>query len=290
VCSSDLPVKQGDSELPFPDDAAWERYLRSGGQAAREAWRREQVDMLVQSMQRVVRGARPGALFSISPFGVGRPDRRPPGITGFSQYDRLYADVERWLAEGWLDLLVPQLYWPVASEGQPFAGLLDYWLSQNPLRRGIRPGLFSSRVGAAAQPWAAAEIVEQIALARQRPGVDGHAHFSLVALADNRGGLAAALRAGPYAEDALPPEREAAPGEPPPAAPVVAPGATGWRLSHDGRAVRLARWQREAGRWRFFTQAAADGSWTPPPGVDAVVFSAVDRWGRESPRTAWTPH
>ena len=43
--------------------------------------------------------------FGISPFGIGRPERRPPGITGFSQYDKLYADVEGWLAQGWLDYL-----------------------------------------------------------------------------------------------------------------------------------------------------------------------------------------
>ena len=45
--------------------------------------------------------------------GLPKPDRRPPGVTGFSQYDKLYADVERWLQEGWLDYLVPQLYWPI---------------------------------------------------------------------------------------------------------------------------------------------------------------------------------
>ena len=37
------------------------------------------------------------------------------GISGFSQYDKLFADVELRLREGWLDYLAPQLYWPRAN-------------------------------------------------------------------------------------------------------------------------------------------------------------------------------
>ncbi|MBL8998852.1 MAG: family 10 glycosylhydrolase, partial [Gemmatimonadetes bacterium] len=81
------PLRQGDVELPFPDRPAWHRYLAlaasQGGALSREDWRREQVDRLVQEMHRVVREARPGMAFGVSPFGLGRPDRRPPGVTGF---------------------------------------------------------------------------------------------------------------------------------------------------------------------------------------------------------------
>ena len=83
----------------------------------------------------------------VSPFGLGRPDRRPPGISGFSQYDKIYANVELWLEQGWLDYLAPQLYWPGSSPGQPFGTLLDYWHAQNPKGRHVWPGLFTSRIG-----------------------------------------------------------------------------------------------------------------------------------------------
>jgi hypothetical protein len=66
--------------------------------------------------------------FGISPFGLGRPDRRPPGINGFSQYDKLYADAETWLQNGWLDYFTPQLYWSIRQPGQAYDVLLDYWI------------------------------------------------------------------------------------------------------------------------------------------------------------------
>jgi uncharacterized lipoprotein YddW (UPF0748 family) len=69
--------------------------------------------------------------FGISPFGIGRPDRLPAGITGFSQYDKLYADVELWMAKGWFDYLAPQLYWPINQTPQAFKVLHDYWIGQN---------------------------------------------------------------------------------------------------------------------------------------------------------------
>ena len=125
------PVKAGEADLPFPDDAAYARHRQGGGTLSRDDWRRANVDAMVQELHATVRRLKPWVRFGISPFGLGRPDRRPPGMTGFSQYDKLHADVERWLENGWLDYLAPQLYWPIDREGQAFPVLLDYWLAQN---------------------------------------------------------------------------------------------------------------------------------------------------------------
>jgi uncharacterized lipoprotein YddW (UPF0748 family) len=291
------PVRQGDDELAFPDEPAWQRALdaaRAGqgpAPTSRADWRRAQVDQLVQAMQQRVREVRPQMSFGISPFGIGRPERRPPGITGFSQYDKLFADVERWLSEGWMDYVAPQLYWPLASAGQAFGLLLDSWLSQNPRGVAMRPGLYSSRVGSEdARAWPAQEIVEQIGLLRSRAGVDGHAHFSLSALVQDRGGLARALRSGPYAQPALLPARPGASLEPLPAAPVVVPrwlGLPELVAAPDGRAFVHALWLREQGRWRFAVLPAQQGLLPLEPHTDALVVSAVDRQGREGPRHAW---
>jgi len=289
------PVRQGDVELPFPDEPAWQRELERAQRAGspvptRADWRRAQVDDLVRALARTVREARPGMAFGVSPFGIGRPDRRPPGITGFSQYDKLYADVERWLAEGWMDYLAPQLYWARASTGQRFEVLLDYWLAQAPRGIRMRPGLYSSRVGAEGpQAWPAQEIVEQIAVLRSRPGVDGHAHFSLSALAQDRGGLAAALRDGPYAQAALAPPAVGAADGAPPAPPRLERrwfGAPGLRAA-DERAFVHAVWLREQGRWRFAVLPAAQYRLPLLPASDACVVSAVDAQGREGARQAW---
>jgi uncharacterized lipoprotein YddW (UPF0748 family) len=186
-------------DVDFPDEPSWQRYLASGGSLARNDWRRYNVNSLVQRLYALVHEVRPGARLGVSPFGLPRPELRPAGITGFSQYDKLYADVELWLREGWLDYLAPQLYWPRAQVPQAFEPLLQAWRALNPLGRPIHPGLFTSRIDATANSWPVDEVLGQIdSIRRLSPG-SGHIHFSMAALAQNRRGIADALRTRSYA-------------------------------------------------------------------------------------------
>jgi len=204
---------------PFPDEPAWQGYLRDGGALARDDWRRDNVNRLVEAMFATVRRERPGALFGISPFGLGRPALRPPGISGFSQYHALYADVELWCQRGWCDYIAPQLYWPIDQTAQAFAPLLDYWLAQAAPGMAVWPGLFTSRIGAPQRAYPADEVLRQVALVQERALAradrgqgsepSGHIHFSMAALMQDREGIATRLRAGPYA---LPANRPAVRG------------------------------------------------------------------------------
>lgn len=287
------PIKDAQGQdIPFPDDSSFARLGAGQGLAD---WRRGNVDGLVQRMQQVARLERPGAAFTISPFGIGKPALRPPGISGFSQFDQLYADVERWLEAGWCDALVPQLYWPVAQVAQAFPVLLDYWLAQPRLAgRGIWAGLYTSRLAQreGERGWLPQEIIDQIALTRQRPAAGGHVHFSMVALLQNRLGIADALRAGAYAEHALPPAMAWLDD-----LPVAAPRVSAWALGDslelglthfDGRATRHAVWARVGGAWRFFVVSASPGLLRLPSACDLVVVSSVTRTGVESVRLAFS--
>jgi uncharacterized lipoprotein YddW (UPF0748 family) len=288
------PIKdpQG-QDIPFPDAPSHERLGR--GQPLAD-WRRGNVNRLVQQMMQQVREQRPTASFSISPFGIGKPALRPPGITGFSQYDQLYADVELWWAQGWCDALVPQLYWPIAQTAQAFPVLLDHWLAQPHPRAGERvlwAGLYTSRLATreGERGWLAQEILDQIAEVRARPQAGGHVHFSLVALLANRLGLADALRAGPYAEAALPPAMPWLDNQ-----PVAAPRLAAWaddaglqlELSHfDTRVTRHALWLRQGGQWQFRVLPASGAVIRVPASTEQVVASSVTRNGVESARQAW---
>lgn len=283
------PVAQRGADLPFPDDAPFARYVAGGGLLSRDDWRRANVDAMVQAMHQLVRSVRPGTRFGVSPFGLGRPDRRPPGITGFSQYDKLYADVERWLANGWMDYLAPQLYWPRDRVGQPFEPLLDYWLAENGAARHVFPGLFTSRIVVAApervlgpNAWPASEIAEQVLLTRSRPAAGGHIHFSMVALMQDRDGIATLLQRGAYAQPALPPATPWLGDRAPPAPRLRATGA-GVEIQPAGgeRVARWAVWRRREGRWRFEVQAPA-ATLLQPAGEDRIAVAAVDRLGNLS--------
>ncbi|MBC7367063.1 MAG: family 10 glycosylhydrolase, partial [Undibacterium sp.] len=193
-----LGSKQPPPEVDFPDEPAWQRYLAVRGKLSRADWRRQNVDYLVEDIYRAIHRIKPWVRFGVSPFGIGRPDRRPKGIAGFSQYDKLYADAELWLQKGWLDYFAPQLYWPKEKKAQDYATLLDYWVSQNTAHRHLWPGLFTSSINDTPKSWAPEEITHQIDLTRANPRADGHIHYSMIALMQDRHGISGKLAAGPY--------------------------------------------------------------------------------------------
>lgn len=280
-------------EIDFPDEPSWQRYVQGGGKLARADWRRQNVDELIRRLHQQILATKPWVRFGISPFGIGKPGLRPEGIAGFSQYDKLYADVERWLHEGWLDYLVPQLYWPRAQKAQAFAPLLDYWHAQNRQGRHVWPGLFTSKVTDKPDSWAVEEIAGQIEATRAAYPGTGHAHFSMIALSQNRRGLADALKAGVYAQPALVPATPwlEAGG---PAAPLLelqdaGPQQLRLRLQPGpGKPVaRYALWLKRGNAvWQFQVSAAPE-LLLDRQGLTGLVVSALDRVGNEGPRVGW---
>ncbi|MBI2517663.1 MAG: family 10 glycosylhydrolase [Opitutae bacterium] len=272
-------------DVPFPDEPSWQRYLASGGQLARTDWRRQNVDQLVEQLYRTIHAIKPWVKFGVSPFGLGRPDRRPAGIEGFSQYDKLYADVELWLQKGWLDYLAPQLYWPRSQKAQAFEPLLDYWAKQNTAQRHLWPGLFTSAINDTPQSWTPEEILQQIAVTRSRPAASGLIQFSMAALMQDRRGIAEKLAAGPYAQPALVPPTPWLDAQPPPA-PKLKRRADGKITVMPGKgkaAANYAVWRRQDRAWNFSVQPATDPV-VEAGTAEAIVVSAVDRLGNESPR------
>ena len=304
-------------EVDFPDDAAWSAYLLAGGKLVRADWRRQNVDVLIERIYKGIHAEKSWVKFGISPFGLGRPDRRPPGIAGFSQYDKLYADVERWLREGWLDYFVPQLYWPIEQAAQSYPVLLDYWAKENVRGRHLWPGLFTSRIekDSTAKSWKTDEIVNQIQLTRQRASTDamlqGHVHFSMVALMDNRQGLNDRLKSlydMPALSPAMPWLNDNAPAPPLPRVSRL-PGARRAlalvvQAGSADAVWQYAVWTRHGERWNFTTLPAiavsgydartgsvrlaelgiADSAAGAADAINAIVVSAVDRAGNESRR------
>ncbi len=167
------------SVLDFPDSASYARYRAGGGALARDDWRRANVDRFVREMYEAVHREKPWVKVGISPIGTWRPYVHPQ-IRGFDAYDQIYADARKWLVEGTLDYMVPQLYWPIARTDVSFPVLLDWWVRQNPLGRGLYAGLIPGNVSPTG--WDPDEIIGQIYITRGRPGADGHVHFRMGSL------------------------------------------------------------------------------------------------------------
>jgi len=276
--------KETKQEVDFPDEPSWQRYQQSGGALTRADWRRSNVDMLIARMWEASREIKPHMRFGISPFGLPKPALRPEGITGYSQYDKLYADVEHWMAQGWLDYLVPQLYWKREMKSQSFGPLLEIWRSHNPRDRHIYAGMFTSKVTTQDSSWPVEEITAQIELQRSIAPGAGHVHFSMIALQQNRRGMADTLKAGLYRDAALVPAMPWR-GEAPADAPKLSVsriGGTKLRLSFDGE---CAVWLKHGEAWELRRGAAIE---VEAAGVDAVVAARLSRGANlEGPRAAW---
>lgn len=124
----------------FPDSDLYAAYQKAGGKLSKGSWRRHGVNTLIVQIRNHVKTEKHDILFGISPFGIWRPGN-PRGITGLDAYSKISADSRRWLREGWVDYLTPQLYWTISSKGQSFPKLLEWWNDQNVSNKYVWPGI-----------------------------------------------------------------------------------------------------------------------------------------------------
>jgi hypothetical protein len=133
--------------------------------------------------------------FGVSPFGIWKSGY-PAGIRGMSAVDEIYADSRRWLQEGWVDYLTPQLYWPVSAPAQSYPVLLKWWSEQNTRKRHLWPGHAAHRIGR--PEYTAAEITNQLRMTRTQASTaslsSGDVLFGWGAVMQNKGGIAGALQ------------------------------------------------------------------------------------------------
>lgn len=190
-------------KIQFPDEENWQKYTRNGGKLARDDWRRENVNDFIERTAREIKKYKPQMLFGISPFGIWQP-MADKDIKGFNAYEELYADARKWLRDGTVDYLAPQLYWETSRKGLSFPVLLDWWKSQNVKRRNIWAGMAAYRVGSNAD-FTADEIASQINETRRDSLSTGAIFFSFKSLRNDLGEIQKVLRDKAYQKDAIMP-------------------------------------------------------------------------------------
>ena len=109
----------------IPDRATYEANPR--GFTNINDWRRDNVNTIIRELHTVIHSLKPEVQFGISPFGVYRNDSTLGIRAGMTNYDDLYADIVLWMKEGWIDYVVPQLYWEIGRKGVDYATLARWW-------------------------------------------------------------------------------------------------------------------------------------------------------------------
>jgi len=117
--------------MELPDRAFFEADPR--GFTDINDWRRDNVNLLIRDIHRLIRSTRPWVKFGISPFGIyrnspnGENCREGSATAGTQNYDDLYADVMLWSDKGWVDYLIPQIYWNIGTKVADYDVLCHWW-------------------------------------------------------------------------------------------------------------------------------------------------------------------
>ncbi|NET72186.1 MAG: family 10 glycosylhydrolase [Sphaerospermopsis sp. SIO1G2] len=266
----------------FPDSKTYAAYRANGGTLSLENWRRDNVNQMVLRLSQGIKKTKSYVKFGISPFGIYRPGQ-PPGIVGLDAYNVLYADAKKWLQEGWVDYLAPQLYWRTDQVRQSYEALLKWWTQINTKQRHIYTGNNIYRLDGKA--WKNTEIGKQIIISRNLSEKFslGNIFFSMNSIRENRQGIADQFQQSYYARPAIIPTMSWQSQTPPPPPKEIKyeNGKLNWQPGDDQPVRSWTLYRQDQGQWIIQRILSAGTTFaTVPNGKYAVC--AVDRLGNES--------
>ena len=112
----------------FPDDTSFK--LNRKGFRNRDDWRRDNINILIKEIHETIRECKPWVKFGVAPFGIYRNYKSDPNgskTSGLQNYDDLYADVLLWVNNGWVDYIIPQVYWEIGNKAADYETLVEWW-------------------------------------------------------------------------------------------------------------------------------------------------------------------
>lgn len=173
-------------------------------------WRRSNIDSLIKNSHDIIKSRKPWVQFGVSPFGVWKNKSTDPKGSdtkaGQTTYHDLYADPLLWMEQGWLDYIIPQVYWsmelPVASHRK----IVDWWsINSKNTNLYIGNGPYKIRNNSDSAWENKKELPDQIGYAREKNVVQGNAFFSAKSLLKDHTDVVRFLKKKYYRHAALPP-------------------------------------------------------------------------------------
>jgi uncharacterized lipoprotein YddW (UPF0748 family) len=190
-----------------PDQDTFARY--GAGFATIDDWRRDNINKLVSEMHHRIHAAKPWVKFGISPFGIWRNKTTDPlgsDTNGLESYSAISADTRRWVKEGWLDYINPQIYWNIGFTVADYAKLIPWWsdvVSGTDVQLWI--GEATYKVGTTGAWLDPAELSGHLTFDQAYPQVSGNVYFSAVSVRTDTLGATSKLVADHYQHPALTP-------------------------------------------------------------------------------------
>ncbi|MDX9781734.1 MAG: family 10 glycosylhydrolase [Bacteroidales bacterium] len=184
----------------FSDESSFAKHNRGYKREDKMAWRRENVDIVVKMLRDTIKSVKPFVKFGISPYAVWRnkaEDSRGSETRsfGYTNYDHLHADILKWMEAGWLDYILPQLYFNIGYPAADFKILAQWWRDYSagtPVYGGL--GTYKLDKNSKVEAWRSAEeIRKQAEMLRQIPEYHGVCYFSAKDMKRNTLGINSVL-------------------------------------------------------------------------------------------------
>ncbi len=180
------PYPSGKAE--FEDGEAYEKY--GNGQSIAD-FRRSSVNAFVKSAYEAVKSVSTDLRFGVSPFGIWANKGSDTYITGsestgLEAYSTLYCDAIAWARGGYVDYLVPQVYWSFETKAAPFDVIARWW---NANLDGTGVDLYIGHGAYKAADYAEGEMIRQLEFARALLTCRGSAFYGYADISKNTAGL-----------------------------------------------------------------------------------------------------
>ncbi|MDY0277434.1 MAG: family 10 glycosylhydrolase [Acholeplasma sp.] len=147
-------------------------------------FRRFHVTDIIKKVYLVVKKIKPNMQFGVSSFGIWMSKENDPRGSNTAKntsesYETQYADSYEWVKKGYIDYIVPQLYWEFGHNLAPFADLAKWW---NDLVEGTKVKLYighaSYRLGNEGEYENPLEVCNQVKYANNLKNVSGNVFFT----------------------------------------------------------------------------------------------------------------
>ena len=196
-------IEGGGPGKDFPDNPSYALY---GNGLSKGDWRRSNVDSVILQIGKAIKEEKPHCKYGISPFAIWRNSSKDPDGSetkgGQTDYDNLYANILLWLKNGWIDYVVPQIYFEFTQPHAPYATLLDWWAHHSYGRQCfVGLGIYKAGVNAAWRD--PTQLTRQIQAQRTYPEVQGAVYFSSSSFQTNPLGWSDSLQNNYYNYPAL---------------------------------------------------------------------------------------
>ena len=149
--------------------------------------RREHINQMILQVKNTIKSIKPWVRFGVSPRGVWKNKMNDSNgsDTGYAKesYYSDYADTVKWVKEGYIDYIIPQVYWEIEHNVAPFKTVTNWWEN---VVKGTNVDLYIGHT--TDKDVVAKEIDTQIQYTKQFSTIKGNSYYNVTSIMNNNQG------------------------------------------------------------------------------------------------------